>query len=79
MTPTSRTNAIVAGVAFTALFIGSISLVLLVHLPDTVQHIPGAELAWWKKTLVYHIYVPSFYDSDGDGYGDLKGRKKWYF
>ncbi len=29
--------------------------------------------AWWQKTLMYHVYVPSFYDSNGDGFGDLKG------
>ncbi len=28
---------------------------------------------WWKGAVVYHIYVRSFFDSDGDGHGDLKG------
>lgn len=28
---------------------------------------------WWKKTNFYHIYVRSFFDSDGDGNGDLRG------
>ncbi|MBE5846289.1 MAG: alpha-glucosidase [Lachnospiraceae bacterium] len=30
-------------------------------------------LKWWQKTNVYEIYVNSFQDSDGDGYGDLNG------
>ena len=32
-----------------------------------------ATAPWWKGAVVYHIYVRSFCDSDGDGYGDLKG------
>jgi trehalose-6-phosphate hydrolase len=28
---------------------------------------------WWKETVFYQIYVPSYADSNGDGYGDFKG------
>ncbi|WP_110945885.1 glycoside hydrolase family 13 protein [Streptomyces avicenniae] len=28
---------------------------------------------WWRESVVYQIYVPSFADSDGDGIGDLRG------
>lgn len=28
---------------------------------------------WWKKSVVYEIYVKSFCDSNGDGIGDLRG------
>ena len=28
---------------------------------------------WWKHGVIYHIYPRSFYDSNGDGIGDLQG------
>ena len=31
------------------------------------------KLKWWQKTMVYQIYPKSFYDSNGDGIGDLTG------
>jgi glycosidase len=32
-----------------------------------------AQENWWKETVFYQIYMPSFADSNGDGYGDFKG------
>jgi oligo-1,6-glucosidase len=28
---------------------------------------------WWKEAVVYQVYWRSFYDTNGDGYGDLQG------
>jgi len=29
--------------------------------------------AWWRSSVVYQIYLKSFLDTDGDGFGDLDG------
>lgn len=35
---------------------------------------PGSEgLPWWNDAVFYEVFVRSFYDSDGDGVGDLQG------
>lgn len=28
---------------------------------------------WWKETVFYQIYMPSYADSDGNGFGDFNG------
>lgn len=31
------------------------------------------EKIWWKETVFYEIYMPSYKDSNGDGFSDFKG------
>ncbi|WP_264564474.1 alpha-amylase family glycosyl hydrolase [Flavobacterium sp. N3904] len=33
----------------------------------------NTEKKWWKESVFYQIYMPSYADSNGDGYGDFKG------
>jgi len=28
---------------------------------------------WWKKAVIYQIYPRSYFDTSGNGIGDLKG------
>lgn len=32
-----------------------------------------SDKVWWKETVFYEIYMPSYKDSNGDGYSDFKG------
>ncbi|MBI5957811.1 MAG: DUF3459 domain-containing protein [Chloroflexi bacterium] len=34
---------------------------------------PTQDLPWWNDRVFYEVFVRSFYDSDGDGIGDLRG------
>ncbi|MBL7182988.1 MAG: alpha-amylase [Anaerolineae bacterium] len=41
--------------------------------PPTVTAPPIQDPAWWDDAVFYEVFVRSFYDSDGDGIGDLQG------
>ena len=44
--------------------------------PETIEEVDITTIAtdpWWNNTVFYEIFVRSFYDSNGDGIGDLQG------
>ena len=34
---------------------------------------PAAQAAWWRRAVIYQIYIRSFADGNGDGVGDIAG------
>ncbi|SDW33655.1 alpha-glucosidase [Flavobacterium degerlachei] len=33
----------------------------------------ASDKVWWKETVFYEVYMPSYKDSNGDGFSDFKG------
>ena len=48
-------------------------ILFLFHFSDLAANAQIPADDWWKSTTVYQIYPRSFYDTDGDGLGDLNG------
>ena len=51
------------------------SLIRLINSEKSVpvHGIGKVKKAWWKEAVFYQIYPRSFYDTNGDGIGDLRG------
>ena len=50
----------------------------MLQLVNTEKDVPFVSKApvsekWWKEAVIYQIYPRSFYDTNGDGIGDLRG------
>ncbi|MEE8737901.1 MAG: alpha-glucosidase [Bifidobacterium sp.] len=46
------------------------------RLHDSIRTNGATPNPWWANAVVYQIYPRSFQDSNGDGFGDLKGVKE---
>jgi len=53
----------------------TVGLILFIFLTQSCQKEKGAgnEDNWWKETVFYEIYMPSYKDSNADGFSDFKG------
>ena len=51
------------------------ALLHLVNIEEDVPFVSKGEISkkWWKEAVFYQIYPRSFYDTNEDGIGDLKG------
>ena len=43
-------------------------------IPDAIRTNGATPNPWWSNAVVYQIYPRSFQDTNGDGFGDLKGK-----
>lgn len=50
-----------------------IILLLATMLSCSTKENANNESVWWKETVFYEIYMPSYQDSNGDGFSDFKG------
>ena len=58
--------------------IAAMSLICILILINTFCSVACCEtasgdLAWWQRTNVFEVYVNSFQDTNGNGYGDING------
>lgn len=51
----------------------TILFLLIINVNTGVAQETTVDEKWWKESVFYQIYMPSYADSNGDGYGDFKG------
>lgn len=51
----------------------TILFLLMINVNTGVAQETTLDEKWWKESVFYQIYMPSYADSNGDGYSDFKG------
>ncbi|MCQ2520155.1 MAG: alpha-glucosidase [Lachnospiraceae bacterium] len=68
-----KTLAKIAGSKFDTSVVDAIISLVNSEMDEPVKFEGVPEESWWKDAVFYQIYPRSFYDTNGDGIGDLKG------
>ena len=63
----------IAGNKLDAGFLQAIVNLLNSECEAPAEHTGPVTEKWWKEAVIYQIYPRSFYDTNGDGIGDLRG------
>ena len=73
-----KLSTVIAGVVFLVAFVGAAVFMALSGI-DEQQKAKGEvrDLEWWQHEVIYHLLIPSFRDTNKDGFGDIKGRTSW--
>ena len=65
----------IAGGVFIVVFVGAAVFMILSGIDEQQEaKSEGHVYEWWQHEVIYHLLIPSFRDSDADGFGDIKGR-----
>ena len=72
-----KLSTVIAGVVFLVAFVGAAVFMALSGIDEQqkAKDEAGRDLEWWQHEVIYHLLIPSFRDSDADGFGDIKGRR----
>ena len=65
----------IAGVVFTVVFVGAAVFLVLSGINEQQEAKSESHVyEWWQHEVIYHLLIPSFRDSDANGFGDIKGK-----